>query len=75
MTSIFFSPLYYFHIMYTFSIIILLYQNYFITNEINENRIFNVIKMMKLVMSVMFLNKKHIKINDTQISVIVKLLD
>ena len=47
----------------------------FIANEINENRIFNVIKMMTLVMSVMILKQKHIKINDTQISVIVKLLD
>ena len=47
----------------------------FIANEINENKIFNVIKMMTLVMSVMILKKKHIKINDTQISVIVKLLD
>ena len=47
----------------------------FITNEINENNIFNVIKMMTLVMSVMILKQKHIKINDTQISVIVKLLD
>ena len=47
----------------------------FITNEINENKIFNVIKMMTLVMSVMILKQKHIKINDTQISVIVKLLD
>ena len=46
----------------------------FITNEINENKIFNVIKMMTLVMSVMILKQKHIKINDTQISVIVKLL-
>ena len=46
----------------------------FIANEINENRIFNVIKMMTLVMSVMILKQKHIKINDTQISVIVKLL-
>ena len=46
----------------------------FTTNEINENKIFNVIKMMTLVMSVMFLKQKHIKINDTQISVIVKLL-
>ena len=45
------------------------------TNEINENKIFNVIKMMTLVMSVMILKQKHIKINDTQISVIVKLLD
>ena len=42
----------------------------FIANEMNENRIFNVI-----VMSVMILKQKHIKINDTQISVIVKLLD
>ena len=33
------------------------------------------IKMMTLVMSVMILKPKHIKINDTQISVIVKLLD
>ena len=47
----------------------------FITNEINENKIFSVIKMMTLVMSVMILKQKHIKINDTQISVIVKLLD
>ena len=47
----------------------------FITNEINENKIFNVIKMMTLVMSVMILKQKHIKINDTQISIIVKLLD
>ena len=47
----------------------------FIANEINENRIFNVIKMMTLVMSVMIIKQKHIKINDTQISVIVKLLD
>ena len=47
----------------------------FIANEINENMIFNVIKMMTLVMSVMILKQKHIKINDTQISVIVKLLD
>ena len=47
----------------------------FIANEINENRIFNVIKVMTLVMSVMILKQKHIKINDIQISVIVKLLD
>ena len=48
----------------------------FIANEINENRIFNVIKMMTLVMCVMIIiKKKHIKINDIQISVIVKLLD
>ena len=47
----------------------------FIVNEINENRIFNVIKMMTLVMSVMILKQKHIKINDIQISIIVKLLD
>ena len=47
----------------------------FITNEINENKILNVIKMMTLVMSVMILKQKYIKINDTQISVIVKLLD
>ena len=47
----------------------------FITNEINENKFFSVIKMMTLVMSVMILKQKHIKINDTQISVIVKLLD
>ena len=47
----------------------------FIANEINENMIFNVIKMMTLVMSVMIIKQKHIKINDTQISVIVKLLD
>ena len=30
----------------------------FIANEINENKIFNVIKMMTLVMSVMILWKK-----------------
>ena len=36
----------------------------FIANEINENRIFNVIRMMTLVMSVMILKQKHIKIND-----------
>ena len=47
----------------------------FIANEINENMIFNVIKMMTLLISVMILKQKHIKINDTQISVIVKLLD
>ena len=47
----------------------------FITNEINENKIFNVIKMITLVMSVMILKQKHIKINDTQISGIIKLLD
>ena len=47
----------------------------FIANEINENRIFNMIKMMTLIMSVMILKQKHIKINDTQISVIVKLLN
>ena len=44
----------------------------FIVNEINENKIFNVIKMMTFVMSVMIIKQKHIKINDTQISVIVK---
>ena len=47
----------------------------FITDEINENRIFNVTKMMTLVMSVMILKQEYIKINDTQISVIVKILD
>ena len=47
----------------------------FITNKINKNRIFNVIKMMTLAMSVMILKQKHIKINDAQISVIVKFLD
>ena len=47
----------------------------FIANEINENRIFNVTKMMTLVMSVMILKQENIKINDTQISVIVKILD
>ena len=48
----------------------------FITKEINENKIFNVIKMMTVIMSVMILKQKHIKINDTQISVIiVKFLD
>ena len=33
------------------------------------------IKMMTLALSVMILKQKHIKINDTQISVIVKFLD
>ena len=47
----------------------------FIANEINENNIFNVRKMMTLVMSVMILKQKHIKINDNKISVIVKILD
>ena len=47
----------------------------FATNEINANKIFNVIKMMTLVMSVMVLKQEHIKINDAQISVIVKILD
>ena len=47
----------------------------FITNKININRIFNVIKMMTLAMSIIILKKKHIKINDTQISVIIKFLD
>ena len=46
----------------------------FILNKINKNKIFNVIKIMTLVMSVMILKQKHIKINDTQISVIVKSL-
>ena len=63
-----------------FSYYVYIFNNYivisrFITNEINENRIFNVIKMMTLVMGVMILKQKYIKINDTQISVIVKLLD
>ena len=66
MTLIYFSPLYFFHIMCTFSIIILLYQDLWPMK---------LIKMMTLVMSVMILKQKHIKINDTQISVIVKLLD
>ena len=47
----------------------------FITNEINANGIFNVRKMMTLVMSVMVLKQEHIKINDAHISVIVKILD
>ena len=47
----------------------------FIANEINENMIFNVANIMTLVMSVIILNQKHIKINDTQIRVIVKILD
>ena len=72
-------------LIFFFSFILLSYYVYifnnyivisrFIANEINENRIFNVIKMMKLIMSVMILKQKHIKIDDTQISVIVKLLD
>ena len=60
---------YYVHIFNNYIVIL-----GFITNEINENKIFNVIKMMTLVMSVMILKQKHIKINDTQISVIAKLL-
>ena len=47
----------------------------FVTNEINANKIFNVRKMMILVMSVMVLKQEHIKINDAQINVIVKILD
>ena len=47
----------------------------FITNEINANIIFNVRKMRTLVISVMVLKQEHIKINDAQISVIVKILD
>ena len=72
-------------LIFFFSFILLSYYVYifnnyivisrFIANEINENRIFNMIKMMTFVMSVMILKQKHIKINDTQISVIVKLLD
>ena len=72
-------------LIFFFSFILLSYYMYifnnyivisgFMANEINENRIFNVIKMMTLIMSVMFLKQKHMKINDTQISVIVKLLD
>ena len=46
----------------------------FITNEINANMIFNVRKMITLVMNVMVLKQEHIKINNTQISVIVKIL-
>ena len=58
--------------MCTFSIIIIFIISGFITNEINENMIVNVRKIMTLVMSVI---NKHIKINDVQISVIVKILD
>ena len=47
----------------------------FITNEINANKIFNMRKMMTLVMSVMVLNHEHIKINDAHIRVIIKILD
>ena len=47
----------------------------FITNEINANKIFNVKMMMTLVISVIVLKQEHIKINDAQISVIVKVLD
>ena len=71
-------------LIFVFSSMLLLYYVYifnkyiiisgFIENKINENRIFNVIKMITLVMSVMILKQKHIKINDTQISVIIKLL-
>ena len=43
-------------------------------NEINANRIFNVRKMMTLVMSVMVLKYEHIKINDAHISVLVKIV-
>ena len=75
MTLIFFS---FFSILLSYYVYI--FNNYivisgFITNEINENRTFNVTKMMTLVMSVMILKQEYIKINDTQISVIVKILD
>ena len=46
-----------------------------ITKKFNANRIFNVRQMMTLVMSVMVLKQEHIKINDAQICVIVKILD
>ena len=69
-------------LIFFFSFILLSYYMYIFNNYIvisgfmaNEIRIFNVIKMMTLIMSVMILKQKHIKINDTQISVIVKLLD
>ena len=69
-------------LIFFFSSILLSYYVYIFNNYIvisafmaNENKIFYVIKMMTLVMSVMILKQKHIKINDTQISVIVKLLD
>ena len=54
-----------------------IFNNYIVISRFiaSENMIFNVIKMMTHVMSVMILKQKHIKINDTQISVIVKLLD
>ena len=74
MTLIFFSS------SILLSYYVYIFNNYivisgFIANEINENRIFNVTRMMTLVMSVMILKQENIKINDTQISVIVKILD
>ena len=73
-------PLIFFFSSILLSYYLYIFNNYivisgFIANEINVNMIFNVIKMMTLVMSVTILKKKHTKINDTQISVIVKLLD
>ena len=46
----------------------------FITNEINANRIFNVRQIITLTISDMVLKQEHIKINNTQISVIVKII-
>ena len=71
--DIFFSSILLSYYVYIFNNYIVI--SGFITNKINKNRIFNVIKMMTLAMSVMILKQKHIKINDTQISVIVKFLD
>ena len=73
MTLIFFSSILLSYYVYIFNNYIVISR--FITNEIIENNIFNVIKMMTLVMSVMILKQKQIKINDTQISAKVKLLD
>ena len=61
---------YYVYIFNNYDIVIL----GFITNKINANMIFNVRKMMTLEMSVMVLKQEHKRINDTQISVIVKIL-
>ena len=57
--DIIFSYLYDFYIMCTFSVIIIFFISGFITNEINTNMIFDVRKMMTLVMSVMVLKRTY----------------
>ena len=57
--DIIFSYLYEFHIMCTFLVIIIFFISGFIINEINANMIFNVRKMMTLVMSVMVLKRTY----------------